>query len=155
MYKGYAKVGRIGRRSINRTSQHLSMENPDLEDNEVELSICDEDDYTSLFSLEDTDHLKDEYFQGEIDGASFNDPPLFVDHILKDENFEMLEPLNLILNKHVKGRNDQDGAFGYVFIEYFLESDKKESVQANPIDKNTKGLIPPFFFLSGTKLSTH
>ena len=38
----------------------------------------------------------------------------------------------------MKGRNDQDGGFGYVVIEDILESIKEESVQVDP----TKTLLP-------------
>lgn len=77
--------------------QPLCMENPELEYEEVELSISVEDDYISPCSLEDTNHLNDENFKGEIVGASFNNPPSSNTHIYKDELCEMLEPISLFL----------------------------------------------------------
>lgn len=100
--------------------QPLFLEDPQIEDEEVELLICNEDDYTSLCDLEDINHLKDEYILGEFTGTCFVDPPLTANHILKDELCEMLEPFNLIFNKNGKVGSDQDGGFGYMVIEYFL-----------------------------------
>ena len=79
---------------------------------EVKLDSYEEYDYPCVCPLQDTDHMKEKCFQ--------------------DELCEMLEPFSLILDNLVKGRNDQDGGFGYVFIEYFLESIKEESVQVEP-----------------------
>lgn len=83
--------------------------------------ICDENDYPSPCPLEDNCHLKDEYFQDELTGVCSRDPPLITDHLLKDELYEMIEPFNLIFDSHIKRRSDQDGGFGYVVVEYFLE----------------------------------
>lgn len=83
----------------------------------MELYGCKEDGYPSPCILEDNHHLKDEYFQDDLIGSCFKDPPLTVDHLSKDKLCEMLEPFNLLLNNHMERRRDQDGRFGYVIIE--------------------------------------
>ena len=76
----------------------ICMEDPRLEDEEVELSICDEDGHPSLCPMEDIDHLKDEDIQYELIGVCSGDPSLTVDNLSKDELYQMLEPFNLILD---------------------------------------------------------
>ena len=93
--------------------------------------MCDENDFPSICPLEDTEHPKDEYFQGNIIGTFSKDPTLSTDHLSKYELCGILEPFKIILD-NIKGRSDQEGRFGYVVIEYFLESIKEESVQVYP-----------------------
>lgn len=78
----------------------------ELEDEKVEPYVCDEDNYTTMYHLIDTDQLKYEDFQDELPGACFNDPPLFVYHISKDELCEILGTFIIILENHVKARNN-------------------------------------------------
>lgn len=75
-------------------------------EDEVELSIYDEDNYTSICPFKDTNHLKDEYIQDDLTGAYFEDQPLTIDHLSKYELCEMHEPFNLILDNHVKRRTN-------------------------------------------------
>lgn len=97
--------------------------------------MYDEDAYTSLCPLQDIDYLKEEYAQDEILGTFYEDPSLTINHLSKYELCEMREPLILILDNRVKRRSDYDGVFGYVVIEYFLKSIKKESVQVETTNR--------------------
>jgi hypothetical protein len=50
------------------------------------------------------------------------------DHILKEELIEKLNYINLVINKDGNVEGDQDGSFGCVVIEQFLESIKKANI---------------------------
>lgn len=49
--------------------------------------------------MKDTDHFKDEDSQDEVTGACFEDPPLTIDHLSKDEMIEMIEPSTFFLTR--------------------------------------------------------
>ena len=49
----------------------------------------------------------------------YEGPPLIIDHLSKDELFEIIKPFNLILDKNAKFGSDQNGGFGYFVIEDF------------------------------------
>ena len=76
------------------------MEYSRIEDEEVEHSICNEDDYTSLCPLQGTYILKQEYVQVEGVDAFSEGPQLNVDDISKDKICEMLKPFNIVLDKN-------------------------------------------------------
>ena len=78
----------------------LFMEDSKIEDEEVEHSICNEDDYRSLCPLQGSYILKEEDAQDEGVDAFCEGPQLNVDHIYKDELCEMLKPFNLVLDKN-------------------------------------------------------
>ena len=84
--------------------------------------------------MKDTDLLKNEDLQDELVSTFFQDPQMASDHLLKDDVFEKIDSYNLVINKNGNDKSDQDGGFGYVVIEYFLESFKEENVQANLTD---------------------
>lgn len=115
--------------SLMKQVQPISMEDHELKYEKVELSICDEDYYTSIFPFKYTDHLKDEDIQDDLISAFSKYPPLIDDHLSNDDIYEMLKPFDLMLNSHVKRINDHNGGFGYVVIDEFLESTKKERVK--------------------------
>ena len=76
------------------------MEDSRIEDEEVEHSICNEDDYPSLCPLQETYILKQQYVQVEGVDAFSKGPQLNVDDIPKDEICEMLKPFNIVLEKN-------------------------------------------------------
>ena len=120
--KKMQSVEEIKDNSLMEHEKPLWMEDLELEGEEVKLFVCDEDDYTSFCSLEETNYLKGEDIWYDLTSVCSRHPPLTIDNLSKDEIYEIIEPFNLILNNHMKRRSDQDGGFGYVVIEDILES---------------------------------
>ena len=73
--------------------------------------------------------MKNDEGKVELTTILCDESHVIVDHLLEDESIE-----NSISSRHLISQNtnigsDQGGIFGYVVIEYFLESFKKENIQ--------------------------
>ena len=104
------------------------MEYCELEDKEVYFPLCEEDDYPSLCIIRNIDDLKNDEGKDELITMLCDESWVVGDHLSKHDIIE-----NYISSHHLITRNrnvgsDQDGGFGYVVIEDFLESFKKGNV---------------------------